>query len=544
MADQPPRKHGRTEFFIEGEGFAPTEIVPPRLKEMLPDPVVKAKEAAAVPAEDPNRSFRFTRIFKLPPLVPDDKQLIALGQAITDETLSPGAGDSAIPAGFTYFGQFVDHDITFDRTEGIPTGEIDPATIASGRSPALDLDSVYRGGPDDPEAKGIYEADGVRLKLGATFPRNEFDLPETDVVLTVLPNDLPRHPATDPDPTKQKVAIIGDPRNDENLIVAQLHVAFLKFHNKVADHLAANGTPAEKLFAEARKTVVQHYQSIVLHDFVPRLVDRSVFDDVLANGRKFFRPGEQAGDRPAMPVEFSVAAYRLGHSMVRSSYEWNRVFSSTGSFKAAPSLNLFFVFSRASGDLGGEPTLPTDWIVDWRRMFDFSEQPGGTRHPQLSFARRIDTRLASDLKNLPAFANEQQPHLRSLASRNLLRGRLVGLPSGQAVAAALGVPALTPAEVASGTHASLITATGFDTATPLWFYILKEAEVRHGGAHLGAVGSRLVVETFHALIEGSTHSILKEADWKPTLPGAAGSHYTLNELLLFVNDINPLGDGP
>jgi hypothetical protein len=547
MADRPIHKHGRTVFFIEGEGFAPTEIVPPHVKSMLADSVVKAKEAAAMPVADPNRAFRFTRMFpNLPQFQPDDDHLIALGEAITDDTISAGAGDSLIPAGFTYLGQFIDHDITLDKTKDLPTGSLDPAMIESGRSPTLDLDSLYGRGPADPESKAMYEADGVRLKLGMTFPRDLFG---SDVVNTSLPNDLPRHPADDPD--RPKAAIIGDPRNDENLIVAQLHVAFLKFHNKVADHLAAAGTTADKLFAETRKTVIQHYQSIVLHDFLPRLVDQAVMDDVLANKRKSFHEKDlSAGVHPAMPVEFSVAAYRLGHSMVRSAYQWNMVFNSTGRARLEPPLNLFFEFTEVSGDLGAElggpapSTLPTDWIVDWRRMMDFSEQPGGIRHPQLTFARQIDTRLANGLQDLPQFANQQQTHLRSLATRNLLRGRLVGLPSGQDVAGALGVPSLTPAEIASGPHASLITTAGFDTATPLWFYILKEAEVRHGGDHLGAVGSRLVVETFHALVEGSVHSILKELGWKPTLPGATGEGYTLNELLLFVNDINPLGDGP
>jgi hypothetical protein len=375
----------------------------------------------------------------------------------------------------------------------------------------------------------------VHLRIGTTTGRPIFGVTET------FPNDLPRRPADDPDEPKR--AIIGDPRNDENLIVAQTHLAFLKFHNQVVDRLQASRVRAGTLFQEARKTVVQHYQSIVLHDFVSRLVDPAVLNDIFTHGRKVYFPeGAPTGSHLCMPVEFSVAAYRLGHSMIRNAYQWNRVFSSDGLAGFIPGLNLFFEFSKVSGDLGGEPTLPSDWIADWRRLYDFSEQPDGVRHPQLNFTRQLDTKLANGLQNLPEFANVEQEHLKFLAVRNLLRGRLVGLPIGQAVAEKLEVPALTSAEVASGPQSALVLAQGFDTATPLWFYILKEAEVKQGGLRLGDVGSRLVAETFHGLVEGSEHSILKETGWTPTLPAQHPDRFTMNDLLHFVNDVNPLGD--
>jgi hypothetical protein len=458
---------------------------------------------------------------------PDDAGLIALGKVLGDDL---GTGNSQIPAGFTYLGQFVDHDITFDATAGIPEGALEPEEIGQGRTPALELDSLYGRGPaDSPE---LYEADGVHLRLGTTTGRPDFGVTDS------FPNDLHRRLESDPgDPQR---ALIGDPRNDENLIVAQTHVAFLKFHNKVVDRLAATGVGAAELFEESRKTVVQHYPSIVLHDLVRRVTEQGVFDDVLAHGRRYYFPGgAPARTDLCMPVEFSVAAYRLGHSMVRNAYEWNKVFSTTGRFM--PDLTLFFLFSRGSGDLSGEPTLPSDWIVDWRRMYDFSEQPGGNRHPQLNFTRRIDTNLSNGLQRLPEFAAETE-ELQFLAVRNLLRGRLVGLPTGQDVAAKLGATALTPAEFASGPHAAEVLGPGFDQKTPLWFYILKEAEVQQGGLRLGEVGSQLVVETFHGLIAGSEHSILNEAGWTPTLPAQHADRFTMNDLLLFVNDLNPIGD--
>jgi hypothetical protein len=530
MSDQTVHKHGRTQFFIEGEGFASEGMPSPRLRALVPEAVGALR--AVTPPTDPHRAFRFCRMFPdLERFRPNDAGLIALGQALTDPFVA-GTGDSEIPAGFTYLGQFIDHDVTFDRTEGIPDGQLEPEEIEQGRSPALELDSLYGRGPtSSPE---LYEADQIRLKVGVTTGRPLFGVTAT------FPNDLPRQPPGGTDP---KQAIIGDPRNDENLIVAQTHLAFLKFHNRVVEQIEAAGGGSTGLFQQARKIVIQHYQSIVLRDFVPRIADPSIFEEVLGHGRKFYFPkGAPEGEFLCMPIEFSVAAYRLGHSMIRNAYQWNRVFSSDGLAGLVPPLSLFFRFSEVSGDLGGEATLPSDWIVDWRRMYDFSESSGGVRHPQLNFTRQIDTNLAAGLQSLPEFANVEEEHLRFLAVRNLLRGRLVGLPTGQDVAARLGAPVLTPADVASGPHSAIVLAQGFDTRTPLWFYVLKEAEITQGGQRLGPVGSRLVVETFHGLIEGSEHSILKEDNWKPTLSSQHPDRFTMNDLLLFVNDVNPLGD--
>jgi len=541
------RRHGRAVYFIEGEGLiapilpAPRAIVAIRaaagiteMPALASTPAIAnaADVEAAAPEEitDPARAFRFGRMF--PGLVPgnfDDTDLIALGEAM-DDVAPPGASNSTIPAGFTYLGQFVDHDITFDRTAGLPAGTLQPEDILQGRSPSLDLDSVYGMGPDiSPE---LYEADKVHLRLGMTTGRPTFG------ELTPRPNDVPRQPR-DPDGTKDRRAIIGDPRNDENLAVSQTHVAFLKFHNKVVDKLAA--APAHCRFDMAQEVVTLHYQSIVFHDFVRRLADSTVFNDVLTSGRKFFHPGPV--DRtalPPMPVEFSGAAYRLGHSMIRNGYQWNKVFNSGGPGPVA-SLGLLFLFSRVSGDLQNNDTVPSDWIVDWRRLYDFSEHPGGVRHPQLNLARLIDPNLAPTLEDLPEFQGVEE-HLRFLSVRNLLRGRLLGLPTGQAVAGAIGEPPLTSTELGAGPQGPFVTSLGFDTATPLWYYVLKEAEIQQGGLRLGKVGSRIVVETFHALIEASRHSIFREPDWKPTLPAIDTTRFQMTDLLTFVDDINPLGD--
>jgi hypothetical protein len=105
----------------------------------------------------------------------------------------------------------------------------------------------------------------------------------------------------------------------------------------------------------------------------------------------------------------------------------------------------------------------------------------------------------------------------------------------------MGARPLAARDIAAGPHASILRRHGFDTHTPLSYYLLKEAEVQEGGQRLGEVGSRIVVETFHGLIEGSCHSILRQPHWHPGLPSQYPDRFTMLDLLVFVDDINPLG---
>jgi Animal haem peroxidase len=346
--------------------------------------------------------------------------------------------------------------------------------------------------------------------------------------MVFLKNDLPRVP-------KGGLAIIGDPRNDENLIVAQIHLAFLKFHNKVVDGLRdgtiKRNSPQESMFEEAREIVVWHYQWIVINDFLRRILDNNQLDKVLKQGRNFYKYQEHA----FIPVEFSVAAYRLGHSMIRSSYDYNRVFTfsdhSDDSRITEATLNLLFEFTAKSGDPstpfpGLIPTLPSNWIIDWRRFFelDSTVKPGASR--------KLDPFLVDPLKNLP---NVPAPN--SLATRNLLRGRSLGLPSGQSIARFI----LSPTEIASGSDGTVAKALGFDQATPLWYYILKEAQVQAQGKRLGEVGSRIVAEVFVGLLKGDSSSYLKnDPYWLPSLPAKGIGTFTMADMLRFVGDISPI----
>jgi hypothetical protein len=305
---------------------------------------------------------------------------------------------------------------------------------------------------------------------------NRFGIPDPK------PNDLPR--VNNP---LQPRAVIADGRNDENLIIAQLHLAFLKFHNLV---LASSPTPAqgEIPFDAARRLVRWHYQWIVLNDFLPRVIDPAVLDDIRKNGRKFYKfKRAPFNGTPFMPVEFSVAAYRLGHSMIRDIYDFNRVFSrdpgaitfNGGTLVRAP-LSFLFVFT-GTGRFTFDPTMPVPslpgrWIIDWRRFFEVDDP----KLKLLNFARKLDTKLAPTLGMLTDVPASQSEALKMLPVRNLLRGSRVGLLTGQAVAKKIKAKPLTPQEVAKG-EGEVVTRAGFDVRTPLWFYIFKESQVQAGG---------------------------------------------------------------
>jgi hypothetical protein len=442
---------------------------------------------------------------------PEFAALITLGQSMIEtpqQAADTGLDNDQIPAGFTYLGQFVDHDITFDTT---PLSEqaVDPEAVHNFRTPKLDLDNVYGTGPA--AMPFLYQRANPNLLLIGSNPRSndQNGAPITPAGDPERSNDLPRN--------VDGFALIGDPRNDENLLVAQTQLAFLKFHNQIV-------TKQNVDFAEARRLTMWHYQWIVLHDFVAKLVTRPVLDDVLNGGREFYDFKLDA----FMPIEFSVAAYRLGHSMVREEYDHNRVFGPGPGRLAPANLRTLFAFSGLSGT---RVPVPDNWIIDWRRFHaGLAPLPPGAR---FNHSRRLDPLITQALGNLPI--PETDPTRRNLAVRNFIRSNTLGLPSGQSVASEMGLEQLTPAEVNSG-NATL------DSRTPLWFYILREAEVKGGGTHLGPVGARIVAETFVGLLQGDANSYLaKRPDWTPELPGATPGDFTMADMLTFMGDVNPIG---
>ncbi|MBC4019265.1 heme peroxidase [Siccirubricoccus deserti] len=497
---------------------------------------------------------KFGRMFPrlTTPLDLNDDTLFALARTMIENAETSGlTGDNEhVPAGYTYLGQFIDHDITFDTTS-ISERVVDRPAVENFRTPKLELDSVYGIGPAG--SPYLYARDGFdQFIIGECIPGSN----RGDARMTKpLPNDLPRN--------THGTALIGDPRNDENLLVAQLHLAFLKFHNKLVTETIPARSPQmtkDRRFAVARREVVWHYQWIVLNDFLRRIIDNDVLQHVLTHGRRFYRFEEQSAySLPYIPLEFSVAAYRLGHSMVRQGYNHNRAFNRIG-------FNLLFLFSGKSGAIRGTKappaqgpsfaSLPADWPIDWHRFFELGKptQFGTDITEELNafgfnFARKLDPYLAPELHRLPPAPPEPAPVERdfSLPFLNLRRGVLMGLPSGQDVArhmndarSGISFTMLTPEQIeGSGPDGKAAAESGLHQRTPLWYYVLKEAQILGKGQRLGPVGSRILAEVFVGLLQGDDESFLTTApDWKPTL--GKGRDFTMPDLLRFVGDLDPL----
>lgn len=455
---------------------------------------------------------------------------VALGET------EPEDENPAIPAGFTYLGQFLDHDITFDPASSLDRFN-DPDALQDFRTPRLDLDSVYGSGPADQPF--LYEDDELHLLLGAD---KDFDKTRNKRP------DLPRNSAT------IRRALLGDKRNDENLIVSQLHATFLRFHNKVVDTLKSRD------FELCQQTVRWHYQWIVLHDFLPRIVGKETYERVIVGkGEKpnirFYNP---QGRYAFIPVEFSVAAYRYGHTMVRPSYALNRIVTKANpeeqrfngkmaKFNRIPIFSLTDVAQEPLANLNGFRELPSFWSIDWAFFFDGvapdGEPPKSAVLPQPSY--KLDTLLVDPLTSLADHQREPIKVRRALAALNLLRGWRLGLPSGQSVARHMEMEALSDEQLFDSEdgdrkrvrEALLTKHPGvFEDNAPLWFYILREAELSADGQHLGPVGGTIVAEVIAGLIREDRHSFLAQwPKWRPTLQGAAKDHFTMADLINFTN---------
>ena len=436
------------------------------------------------------------------------------------------AEESGIPALFTYFGQFVDHDITFDPMSSL-IQHSDPNALTDFRTPAFDLDNVYGRGPSDQPY--LYD-NGPKFLLGDLLDNGAPDLPRNNA-----------HP---------RRALIGDPRNDENSIVSQLQALFLRFHNRTVDD------NKNLDFASVQKSVRFHYQWIVLYDFLPRIVSAHVLNDLKTNGKfdraklRFFHWKNE----PFLPVEFSVAAYRLGHSMIRPGYRLNDNDSTLLPIFPIPPNTIDDIPAGIPDGLTGFQEMAKNRGIDWGRFIDIDRRSYGTDNPtdattkkRLQFAYRIDTSVVTPLSVLPqAVASDPPP---SLPQRNLIRGFELGLPTGQAVAHAMGVKPLRDEQITigkavdqpdntgndpdvKGTIASIATLAPFKGKCPLWTYILAEAfnnsttvdipvteSKKITTPQLGPVGGRIVAEVFLGLMFGDNDSYLNlDPEWQPASP--------------------------
>ncbi len=472
--------------------------------------VVGMSGAAAADCPEATYTRRFS---DLPALDAAEVDLRLLADAMTPgevTTLTPRGRDAqenlAIPAGYTYFAQFVDHDITSmnspadDLIVDLSTPH-DPSDLINERTPALDLDSLYGAGPTaDPQ---LYEADGVRLLSGKPLTGSP------DAGATDLPRDA------------DGVAIVADERNDENRMVGGIHAMFIRLHNDTADRLSVRhpNWPSARVFDTASQHVIAAYRRVVANDLLPRLVGPEAWRTAVARQRAT----GTSTNCGALPVEFAVAAYRLGHSMVRDDYRLNR---------SMEPLPVFSGTFQPGSDLAGFSPAPSEFGIDWSLLLPGL---GGTRD-DVQWAYKMDASLTSSLSLLPL--PPTSIGTAGLALRNLARGEQVGLPSGQDVARALGVRPLSGDRLfigaATGNPDDVSTiaevAPALADATPLWAYLLAEAastslRVRNGevlGAaptmRLGPVGSRLVADTFASLLAASP-ALARNARGPVTLSG-------------------------
>ena len=422
----------------------------------------------------------------------DAKDDLAKGPVllITDESLNKNnPNNPKHTAGTTFMGQFLDHDMTFDLTSklGEPTK---PEDSVNTRTPALDLDSVYGGGPSaSPE---LYE-----IRQGHT--------PKFKIESSGLFEDVPRH--------SDDTAIIADPRNDENMVISGLQAAFLLFHNNAVDYVADRDHRAspDEIFREARRLTTWHYQWMIVHEFLPLFIGQKLVDDILRNGRKFYRPREAF-----IPVEFQGAVYRFGHTLVRPSYRANL----KGDVNDTPFFALIFDPAGPGReddpvDLRGGARAKRRFI-GWQTFFDFGLLEADRVSPAVKPNKRIDTRISTPLFDLPLAAIASGAPPVSLPQRNLLRHITWSLPSGQRIAREMNVPALPKAALSDLKPFDL----GLDESTPLWFYALREGHLMgEDGTRLGPVGGRIVGEVFIGLLQLDSRSYLSaNPRWRPTLP--------------------------
>jgi hypothetical protein len=495
--------------------------------------------------------IRFGRLFgrtqKAPPPEERDRvvqKLVRLGRLMNERSDGKKKGNSDIPAGYTYLGQFIAHEVTHDSTGNLLAAELKLENLST---PEVDLDSLY-GGEDGPKKRPeLYLSDGIRLRTN--------DTPYNPEYTPVFPNDLPRGTQRSPDDKTKgnpNEPLLGDPRNAENLPLAQTHVAFIHFHNRVVEELVKEGRPADKLFELARAVVIRHYQWLILYDFLPRLVRADVLDCVRSHGLRWFKG--DGGDGLFMPLEFSAAAFRIGHTMVRAAYEWNPL-RRTGSGKPPDLKTLFKQTGRIEG---GHKRLSADWVIDWRHFYDF--EPLNRYRPvaQHNVSAKLDTVFNMHLDDVTGAPDEKIEQMqKAITVRNLLRGFYLGLPTGEEAAEWMGEKPLTRKQLADGLHEGLLDDPAFWGKTPLWYYVLKEAELlgfnKEGvpGNRLGPVGSRIVAETLVGLIKNSPISVIKDKDededWRPTFGRPADGEtgplkFEMIDLLHFAGVVSPVAE--
>ena len=430
---------------------------------------------------------RYGRMFDLPALIADEEILRRIGasggfcdaSAVTAALCATGAGpgqgapasaeEARIEAGWPFFGQFVAHDLTADRSPLTTHAEV--KLLTNIRSASANLEPLYGPGP-----------------VGAPYLYRRSD----PVKLLESDADLPRN--------QEGTALVADPRNDSHIFMSQMQVAFIRAHNRLVDRLRAGGADEHSLFEDARRTLTWHYQWVIVNEFLPLLAGSDLVNTILTRGPRFYQPDSA----PFIPVEFADGAYRYGHSQIRETYV----------LRPGQEAVRFFPALMGFGPIG-------DRTVDWSLFFDVPGYPAAQR------AKRIDGRLVPSLICLPeAISGEvSDAAYASLAARDLQRGHGLGLPSGESVAGLIGAEVLSEDELG-------FSRDDWTWQTPLWIYVQREAASRHAGNRLGEVGGTIIAEVLIGVISCDPESYLALApDWQPTLPAHEGG-FKLRDLLI------------
>ncbi len=516
-----------------------------------------------------NMNDTFQYLFPAAPEVSHDATTVSRLDALAEEMISKDtklpSQNSSIPPIFTYFGQFIDHDITAG-TDGDPelfTTEDDNFSpidrdkvqnlVRNQRTAMLDLDSIYGGDvlseSFDEKLKGLMRHPRFPGKMLIGFPEtsggpftpdNAVDLPKdraadqlrlhlllgdelTETELRALSDgelrklfffavDDPDNPGNLIDgKTNPYRAIIGDARNDENLFVSQFHLAIIRLHNKVVDACddkSVINAGSDALFEWARQKVRWIYQWLVVNEYLSTVCDPAILSEIIKNKAPLYAhflksTRSLSGRRLPMPFEFSAGAYRFGHTMVRQEYNWNKFFPNAGFF-------LLFQFTGSVKKpmfLSTDGKLPSNWVADWSRLSTLS-----SGNPDQA-ARKIDTNLSFELGQLPPQADgtEVRP-IPNLAKANLRKSHLLNLPSAQGCFSSIEnqigtkLPQLTDAQLSKGKTGAALENNGLLNETPIWFYVLKEAEVLHQGDRLGPLGTTLIADTILGLLMNDPQS--------------------------------------
>lgn len=427
-------------------------LAPALLTAMLGMGLLIAPGAAAAPPSGSSFGFMFK---DQPGLTdPSNQDLADLAQSMLDPNAdSENNQDPEMTSVYTYMGQFIDHDLTLD-TLPQPSSPVDPTTLRNARTFRFDLDSVYGGGPQ--VSPKLYN--GERFKIQDPNPNGVVDLPRN----------------------ADGSAILVEARNDENEILSQIHTAWLRLHNRLVD--------SGMSFDQAHALVIRAYQALVLREVLPHFVGDDVAQATEDNElQRFYKPGNP--NRPMTPVEFSVAAYRFGHSMVRRAYELT---NKTGKVQ---------VFSATLPDLRGGRQLPAGRQIDWGNFVHELSRPDNlTPVSHVNQSRKIDGLISSSLFVLP-IPGAEATGSNVLAFRNMLRAKFYNMESGQDLAKAMGVDPIPASELSA--------LPAFQESTPMWFYILGESSRDADGKTLGPVGGRIVADVFVRLMQIDPDSILR-----------------------------------